>query len=237
MASNSGQRILVVEDEEDLARLLAMHLRSARYEVDLAGDGQTARRLLGGRRYQLVILDLSLPGVDGTGICRRLRMRRPRPHILVMTCRYTEIERALGEGAYADDMLVKPFRLGHLLTRVDAILSIGPSRRTSGLMQFGDLAIDTALRSVTVAGHTVDLSPTEFDLLAVLASHPGKAFTRTELLGRLWGGLHVGSEYMVNIHINRLRSKIERNPSRPEYIRRAAESGYLFERPNPGPPV
>ncbi len=225
------RHILVVEDSPDLAKLLSLHLRDEGHAVDTAYDGETALTKAQAQRYDLVILDLMLPGVDGLEVCRRLRAESAYTPILMLTAKSAELDRVLGLEMGADDYVTKPFSLAELLARVKAIF-----RRMDNLAQplgpqaihRGVLAIDIGKRKVRVGDRTVDLTAKEFDLLVHFASHPGRVYTRTQLLDAVWGYGHDGYEHTVNSHINRLRAKIESDPTHPRYVLTVWGVGYRF---------
>jgi len=214
----------VIEDSRDMAELLALHLRDLSCDVDWASDGLVGSELAGAGAYDLVILDLMLPGLDGLEVCRRLRSRRGYVPILMLTAKSAEIDRVLGLEIGADDYLTKPFSIRELMARVKAIF-----RRVDALrepdsdvpakcLRVRDVEIDLDRRTVSVAGRAIDLTAKEFDLLTEFARHPGFVYSRSKLLDQVWGYGHLGYEHTVNSHINRLRAKIERDPRNPEYI-------------------
>ena len=228
-----ARRILVVEDNPDLVDLLVMHLHETGYAVQKAGDGRTALKRFEEESFDLVILDLMLPDLDGLDICRRLRARSDYLPILMLTAKSTEFDRVLGLEVGADDYLTKPFSIRELLARVKALF-----RRIDALaettvqpqmvMQFEGLTIDPARRRVLVNGKEVYLTSREFDLLEHFASHPGLVYSRAQLLDLVWGYGHDGYEHTVNSHINRLRAKIERTPAAPRFILTVWGVGYKF---------
>jgi len=231
------RKILVVEDNRDLAQLLDIHLRDLSYEADLAFDGRAGLAKAESGQYDLIILDLMLPGVDGLEICRRLRAKPGYTPILMLTSKSTELDRVLGLEMGADDYVTKPFSIRELMARVKAILrrtdelksGTGPGRQAA--IRSGDLLIDPEKRTVTLKGQGVDLTAKEFDLLLHFARHPGRVFTRSQLLDEVWRYGHDGYEHTVNSHINRLRAKIERNPAQPAYILTVWGVGYKFAEP------
>jgi DNA-binding response OmpR family regulator len=228
------QRILIVEDNKDLATLLGMHLRDLSYEVDVAGDGLDGLARAEAGQYDLIILDLMLPGLDGLEVCRRLRSSSPYVPILMLTSKASELDRVLGLELGADDYVTKPFSIMELLARVKAIFrrveNLGQARATAepGVIRAGALAIDPGRRVVLLDGKPVELTAKEFDLLLHFANHPGRVYTRSQLLDTVWGYGHEGYEHTVNSHINRLRAKIERNPADPEFILTVWGVGYKF---------
>lgn len=227
------RRILVVEDNPDLAELLVMHLGDSGYAVQKAGDGRTALQYFEQESFDLVILDLMLPDLDGLEICRRLRGRPDYLPILMLTARSTEFDRVLGLEVGADDYLTKPFSIRELLARVKALFRrvdamseapAGPHEK----LHFDGLVIDPARRRVLLDDREIHLTGREFDLLAHFASHPGLVYSRAQLLDLVWGYGHDGYEHTVNSHINRLRSKIEPVPAAPRYILTVWGVGYKF---------
>jgi len=217
------RRILVIEDEVDIADLLALHLRDNGYNVTVAADGHEGMRLAFARTWDMVLLDLRLPGPDGLAICRALRREQAFVPVLMLTSKSSELDRVLGLELGADDYVTKPFSISELIARVKAIFrridSLGRQTSEQGaVMKLGGLRIDPASREVTIDGRAVVLTAREFDLLAHFARHPGCVFSRAQLLDSVWGYGHDGYEHTVNSHINRLRSKIEADPSQPETI-------------------
>jgi len=228
------KRILIIEDNRDLANLLAMHLRDLSYEIELAADGLSGLAKAESDRYDLVILDLMLPGLDGLEICKKLRSRRPYAPILILTSKSSELDRVLGLEMGADDYVTKPFSIMELIARVKAIfrrieqLKQDRDNESPDIIRAGDLVIDPAKRQTVLKGKRVDLTAKEFDLLLHFAQNPGRVYTRAQLLDMVWGYGHDGYEHAVNSHINRLRAKIEDNPAKPEYILTVWGVGYRF---------
>ena len=233
-----SRRILVVEDDRDIARLVELHLRDAGYSVSLAADGNTGLREALSRSHDLVILDLILPGMDGLELCRRLRSGKPDyTPVLMLTAKSTDVDRIVGLEIGADDYLAKPFNVRELLARVKALFRRLEAVRGAGaaapdeVLRAGDLVIEPGKRKATVLGKPVHLTAREFELLLEFASHPGKVYTRAQLLDKVWGYSYEGYEHTVNSHINRLREKIERNPASPRYIVTVRGAGYRFAEP------
>jgi DNA-binding response OmpR family regulator len=228
-----NRKILVVEDDRDIAALVELHLRDLGADVTLAHDGRAALDLALARSFDLIVLDLMLPSVDGLEICRRLRAQNRYTPILMLTARSTDVDRIVGLEIGADDYLTKPFNVRELVARVKALL-----RRVDALsknepeeisrMEFGELTIDVIKRRVTLRGAEVELTAREFELLLHFARHPGRVYTRAQLLDQVWGYGHEGYEHTVNSHINRLRSKIEHDQSQPGYILTVWGVGYKF---------
>ncbi len=229
-----SRKILVVEDNKDLARLLELHLRDLSYDVNLAFDGDTGWSQITSQSYDLIILDLMLPGIDGLEICRRLRSRTTYIPILMLTSKSTELDRVLGLEIGADDYVTKPFSIRELMARVKAIfrrvdeLKSDRQDDNQSVIRAADLVIDTHRRTVSLSDRMIDLTAKEFELLLHFARHAGRVFTRSQLLDEVWGYGHDGYEHTVNSHINRLRAKIEANPAQPEYILTVWGVGYKF---------
>lgn len=227
-----AKRILIIEDNSDLANLLAMHLRDLSYQVELAADGLEGLAMAESSHYDMVILDLMLPGIDGIEICRRLRRHEFYVPILMLTAKSSEIDRVLGLEIGADDYVTKPFSILELLARVKAIFrrveQNGHTSVETEILCFGSLMIDPDKRKVSLKEKTVDLTAREFDLLLHFAHHPGRVFTRGQLLDSVWGYGHEGYEHTVNSHINRLRAKIEDDPAHPRYVLTVWGVGYKF---------
>jgi DNA-binding response OmpR family regulator len=227
----SAKSILVIEDDPDIRNLVELHLRDAGYEIAIETTGNEGmKRALAGS-FDLVLLDIMLPGVDGLEICRRLRAERPKVPILMLTARSTELDRVLGLELGADDYLTKPFSVRELLARIKAILRRIDQMESSpppASLEFGPLAIDADRRQVTMKGRQVDLTAREFELLSFFAGNPGRVFTRGQLLDNVWGYAHEGYEHTVNTHINRLRRKLEDDPSHPKFILTVWGVGYRF---------
>jgi DNA-binding response OmpR family regulator len=227
-------RVLVVEDENDISQLIKLHLEDIGCEVKQAFDGIVGLAEAQAQRYDLIILDLKLPGLDGLEVCRRLRGQERYTPILMLTSKSSELDRVLGLELGADDYLTKPFSVMELTARAKAIFRrlrmLGqkggsPERAT---ISASGLQIDVERHTVSVRGKPVDLTAKEFDLLAWFARHPGRVYSREQLLDRVWGYQHSGYDHTVNSHINRLRAKIERDPQNPEYILTVWGVGYKF---------
>ena len=240
MSNGREKTVLVVEDDLDIAQLVRLHLEDEGYAVKCAGAGNEARRALAGEKFDLVILDRMLPDTDGIEICKQLRSEKDYVPVLMLTARSGELDRVLGLELGADDYLTKPFSIPEMLARVKAILRRADAMRQAAMdhgeepLRLGDLSIDPGRRLVAVSGQAVALTATEFDLLLLFAQHPGRVFTRAQLLEHVWGYGHSGYEHTVNSHINRLRSKIEPNPSEPCYLLTVWGVGYRFFDPRSG---
>ncbi len=227
-------RILVAEDQTDIRDLIAMNLQQAGHEVVPVPDGQAALAMQAERPCELLILDWMMPGVDGLDVCKALRARGDATPILMLTAKSTELDRVLGLELGADDYLTKPFSLAELLARVKALLrraelvraahsgSAGPG----AVVRNGELEILPAQRQVRHHAQPVELTALEFDLLLHFAQHPGRVFSRNQLLNAVWGTTHDGYEHTVTTHINRLRAKLEADPLRPQVILTVRGAGY-----------
>ncbi len=235
------QRILVIEDDPNIARLLAFNLRDICCEVGVAHTGSEGWSLAQARSYDLIILDLMLPGLDGLEICRRLRLRADYTPILMLTAKSSELDRVLGLEIGADDYLTKPFSIMELLARVKAIfrrvqaLAAAGAQPASKTLHAGGLVMDIERRKVTLEQIPVELTAKEFDLLTHFALNPGCVYSRGQILDTVWGHGHDGYEHTVNSHINRLRAKIEIDPARPRYILTVWGIGYKFTDAPVGP--
>ncbi len=229
-----SRSILIIEDDKDIAQLVELHLRDAGYEVSLAYDGSTGLRQALSKHYDLIILDLMLPGVDGLEICRSVRAASAYTLILMLTAKSAELDRVLGLEIGADDYMTKPFSIRELLSRVKALfrrleaLKSKPPWESRQVVRTDDLEINVEKRNVTRNGKSISLTAKEFDLLLQFARNPGRVYTRTELLNLVWGYGYEGYEHTVNSHISRLRAKIEENPARPRYILSVRGVGYRF---------
>jgi len=227
-----SKKILIIEDNRDLVHLLESHLQDLAFQVDVTFDGLAGLAKAESDNYDLIILDLMLPGLDGMEVCRRLRHRSTYVPILMLTAKSSEMDRVIGLEIGADDYVTKPFSIRELLARVKAIfrrveeLTQGANKHALGVLRAGDLAIDPDKRSATLKGRNVDLTAKEFDLLLHFARNPGRVYTRSQLLDMVWGYGHDGYEHTVNSHINRLRAKIEKDPAHPAYILTVWGVGY-----------
>lgn len=227
--------VLIIEDDRDISDLISLHLRDIDCRTECVADGNDGLDRALSRQYDLIILDVMLPGMDGLEICRQLRDQRMRLPILMLTAKSEELDKVLGLEFGADDYLTKPFSIRELTARVKAILrrveamakSLGEQSVKAGI-HIGDLSIDMEKRKVVLEGRAIELTAKEFDLLALFARYPGRCFSRHQLLDTVWGYQFNGYDHTVNSHINRLRAKIEGNPSRPKYIRTVWGVGYKF---------
>jgi DNA-binding response OmpR family regulator len=227
------RRVLVIEDNHDIAELVKLHLRDCEAEADVEYSGTAGLARARSRNYDLVILDLMLPGLDGLEVCRRLREHRAYVPILMLTAKSSELDRVLGLEMGADDYLIKPFSIRELVARVRAIFrrvdAFGGAAAESGhRLEHGELLMDRERHSASLHGEPLELTAREFELLWHFASHPGRVYRREQLLDQVWGAGYEGYEHTVNSHINRLRVKIETDPARPQYILTVWGVGYKF---------
>jgi DNA-binding response OmpR family regulator len=228
------RNVLVIEDQQDIAELIKLHLADLNCSAAIALDGITGLAEAETGQYDLVILDLMLPGMDGLEVCKRVRAKSHYTPILMLTSKSSELDRVLGLELGADDYLTKPFSVMELLARVKAIfrrcdaLAPGSAGEAPKTIRAAELEIDPEKRVVTLAGRQVDLTAKEFDLLAHFARNPGRVYSRGQLLDAVWGYSHSGYEHTVNSHINRLRTKIEADPAKPRYILTVWSVGYKF---------
>ena len=226
----ANAKILVVDDDEKIVDLVTLYLKKDGYQVLSAGDGQQALDLARRRRPDLVILDLSLPEMDGMDVCYILRAEARVP-IIMLTARASEDDRLAGLELGADDYVTKPFSPRELVARVRAVLRRTSDGQESGpsQVQFGDVVVDFVRHEIKVRGQVVNVTPTEFRLLKTMALEPGRAFNRLELLERAFGYDYKGLERTVDVHLLNLRKKIEVQPGHPRYIVTVPGVGYRLE--------
>lgn len=227
------KKILVVEDDINIAELLRIHLRDEGYEVTHAEDGFKGSQLLKSEPWDAFILDIMLPGIDGLELCRQARSLPNYTPIIMISARASEFHRVLGLELGADDYLTKPFSVLELVARVKALFRRYEAmtqhlRVDSGEISAGQLTVNPHTREVYQGQKLISLTPREFELLYHFIQHPGKVFSRLNLLNLVWGYQHEGYEHTVNTHINRLRMKIEKNPAEPAYILTVWGQGYKF---------
>jgi DNA-binding response OmpR family regulator len=232
----TAQSILIVEDDPDIAAMLDLNLRSEGFAVAVEGNAESGLQRLERENYALMLLDLMLPGMDGLELCRIVRRRQDYLPIIILSAKNAEAHRVLGLELGADDYLVKPFSIPELVARVHAVLRRMEAARQlaqnlSGVIRRGGLQIDPIAREVFLHGKEIALTTREFELLLFFARHPGRVYNRMELLSNVWGYSHDGYEHTVNSHINRLRTKIESNPARPDYVLTVWGVGYKFVDP------
>jgi len=232
-----NEQLLLVEDDDAIAGALRLHLEEAGYRLHRESDGLRAMAAIDRQRWDMVLLDLMLPGADGWDVCRHLRARHADVPVIMLSARSAEAHRVLGLELGADDYLAKPFSMLELVARVRALLrrieQLRASPALASELLFGPFRLDTVRRELLRGDAAVPLTLREFDLLHFLARHPGRAFSRGELLQRVWGAGFDGYEHTVNSHINRLRTKIEDDPRDPRRIVTVWGVGYRFEATSP----
>jgi DNA-binding response OmpR family regulator len=226
------KKVLVIEDDKSIADLLEIHLKDLNCEVTTILDGEEGLKSATSNPFDLIVLDLMLPKVNGLEICKEVRKKDIYTPILMLTSKSEEMDKVLGLEVGADDYLTKPFSIREFIARAKAILrrveAIQKEIGNESDISVSDLSIEASKRKVTLKGERIELTPKEFDLLHLLASHPGKTYTREQLLNILWGYQYNGYEHTVNSHINRLRTKIEPDISKPKYILTSWGVGYRF---------
>ena len=226
------RQVLVVEDEKEISDLLEIHLTDLNCEVTKANDGEIGLELALNEQFDLIVLDIMLPNLDGMEICKEVRKREIYVPILMLTAKSEEFDKVLGLEIGADDYLTKPFSIREFIARVKAIFrrvdAVQKTDSENVIINVGELKIDVQKRRVILAGNRVELTQKEFDLLHLMATHPGRTYTREQLLNTVWGYQYNGYEHTVNSHINRLRTKIEDDLSNPKFIRTSWGVGYWF---------
>lgn len=229
------KHILIIEDDPNIANLVTIHLRDLGFTMEHAVDGQEGLERALTSAYDLIILDLMLPKLDGFEVCKRIRSENTYTPILMLTAKSEELDKVLGLELGADDYITKPFSIRELIARVKAIFrrleadaQKLEARDEPIQMTFGPLVIDPKKRKVLLSGQSIDLTAKEYDLLVLFAANPGRTYSRQELLEIVWSYQFDGYEHTVNSHINRLRNKIEPNPSEPQFIKTVWGVGYRF---------
>ncbi|MFO7526669.1 MAG: response regulator transcription factor [Ignavibacteriaceae bacterium] len=224
--------VLIIEDDKTIADLIEIHLKDLNCNMKKIANGKDGLKDALVNNYDLIVLDLMLPGLDGLDICKEIRKKEVYTPILMLTSKSEEFDKVLGLEVGADDYLTKPFSIREFIARVKAIFrrvqAIQKESDEYSDISAGDLVIEVSKRRVTLDGERIELTPKEFDLLHLMASHPGRTYTREQLLNLLWGYQYNGYEHTVNSHINRLRSKIESDVSSPVYILTSWGVGYRF---------
>ncbi|ERM19135.1 response regulator transcription factor [Brevibacillus laterosporus] len=226
-------RVLIVDDEKEIRDLLRKYLERELYQVDVAVNGEEALQMFEKKKYNLLILDVMMPKIDGIEVCRRLRNKTNIP-ILMLTAKDHEIDKILGLSMGADDYITKPFSINEVVARVKAImrrfLILGSDDRSheNTLLTFKGITIDLKKYTVHLAGEMISLTAKEFELLKFFASHPEQVFTKTQLFRQVWNSEYVEDDNTVMVHIRKLRMKIEANPSEPKYIQTVWGIGYRF---------
>jgi two-component system, OmpR family, response regulator RegX3 len=228
--------ILVVDDEQSYRDALAVALRREGFLVEVAADGMEALERFEASRPALVLLDVMLPRMSGVDVCRELRARGTRVPIVMVTARNAEIDAVVGLEVGADDYVTKPFRLRELIARVRAHLRRAPATEDeeivhADILEIGDVRLDVGRHEVTVRGEPVALPLKEFELLELLLANAGRVLTRDVLIDRIWGPNYYGDTKTLDVHVKRLRSKVEPDPGRPERIVTVRGVGYRYERP------
>jgi len=232
-----NDKVLIVEDEQDIADLISVHMRELSLYVDHSLTGERALQMALTNNYALIILDVMLPGISGLDVCRQVREKKPGQAILMLTSRTSETDRVVGLELGADDYMTKPFSVRELQARVRSqirrahlLSDMQHKSEPSKTLTLGKLQIDNIQHKVLLDGKCLDLTSTEFDLLLYFASHPEQVFSREQLLSSVWGYHHSGYEHTVNSHINRLRNKLEKDPTKPEIVQTVWGVGYKFNR-------
>ncbi|GLR72513.1 response regulator transcription factor [Agaribacter marinus] len=234
--------VLIVEDDMDIAALIKVNLSELGLNLDHCADGQSGLNAALNNSYSLVLLDVMLPLMSGLDICRKLRERKPEQAILMLTAKNSETDRVLGLELGADDYMSKPFSIPELQARVRSQIRKAHLLQKAkeevvpeeGFLQCGDISINQQTREVFRNDKLLDLTATEFDLLFHLMQHPNQVFSRSQLLESVWGYQHCGYEHTVNSHINRLRSKVEKDATNPEFVQTVWGVGYKFNKVSKG---
>jgi DNA-binding response OmpR family regulator len=228
------KQILIIEDDDAIVELLTIHLRDLGCEISTASNGHQGLSAAISNPLDLIILDVMLPGLNGMEVCRKIRQTNRHVPILMLTARSEEIDKVMGLETGADDYLTKPFSIREFIARVKVIfrrsegIADESSVPASAIISYGELKIDVDKRKVTLGNVRVELSPKEFDLITLMASNPGKSYSRAQLLNLIWGYDFEGYEHTVNSHINRLRSKIEHDVANPKFVLTTWGVGYRF---------
>ncbi|MAT60577.1 MAG: DNA-binding response regulator [Micrococcales bacterium] len=224
-------RVLVVEDEDSIRDAVSFMLRKEGYEVITAADGVAAVSAYEREDVELILLDLMLPGMSGTDVCRQIRQTSSVP-IIMLTAKDSEIDKVVGLELGADDYVTKPFSTRELTARIKAVLrrgSIKEADNDDAIISAGPVRIDVERHEVSIAGASASLPLKEFDLLALLARNAGRVLTRAQLIERVWGSDYVGDTKTLDVHVKRLRSKIEQDPAHPQYLVTIRGLGYKFD--------
>lgn len=234
MSPMENKKILIVEDQEEISDLLKLHLSDLGAEVTIAEDGHVGMRLACAKTWDLLVLDIQLPGPSGLEICRNIRRNGEYVPILLLTSRSSELDRVLGLDIGADDYITKPFSVMELIARIKAVFRRMDAIDNSAspapdMIRIGSLSINEKLREVKLQDKIIDLTAKEFDLLRHFSAQPDRVFRRSELLDSVWGYGHDGYEHTVNSHINRLRSKMEDDPNNPNIIVTVWGVGYKLD--------
>ena len=235
MAEETKKKILIVEDEKSIAQLVAFNLMQSGYLFETAYDGEEGLEKALTGSFDLILLDLMLPKMDGFEVCRRVREQLDTP-IIILTARQEEVDRVLGLDIGADDYVTKPFLIKELIARIGANIrrargeNVRNQTQNTAILTIRGLEIDTGRYRVTRDGETIPLTKTEYELLLYMAKNPGKVFSREDLLRRVWGyDIQFGDERIVDVNIRRLRAKVEKDTSSPEYIMTRHGVGYYIK--------
>jgi two-component system response regulator RegX3 len=224
-------RILVVEDEETLAEAISFLLSKEGFEVEIAEDGPAAIAAFEQNGADLILLDLMLPGLSGTEVCRQIRAKSSVP-IIMLTAKDSEIDKVVGLEIGADDYVTKPYSSRELIARIRAVLrrgEIGDTTVVEGVLSVGPIRLDSDRHVISVNGEQVALPLKEFELLEFMMRNSGRVLTRMQLIDRVWGSDYVGDTKTLDVHIKRLRAKIEKDPANPEMIQTVRGMGYKLE--------
>ena len=227
------KQVLIIEDDTEISNVVAKNLESNGIKTKQVHNGLLGLELSKSGEFDLIILDIMLPGLDGISICRKLREEKFNTPILMLTAKIDEIDLVLSLELGADDYMKKPFSMRELLARVGALIrrsekTVTKEEAVAEKLQFGELVIDYTKHQVIVRGKTLNLTVKEFELLDLFARNPGRVFSRSDLLNTIWGYNFEGYEHTVNTHINRLRNKLEKDPSSPKYLLTVWGLGYKF---------
>jgi len=227
------ESILLVEDDPDMTKLLNLHFSRQSFRFTSCSNGEEAMNKISGENFDLIMLDVTLPDINGMDLCKKIRETEVKTPIMMLTCRGEETDKVLALKLGADDYMTKPFGIFELTERIQSLLRMADKKPEiespkKQELFFKDLVIDFEKRKVLVRGERLELTPKEFDILALLASHPGKTFSRHELLVQIWGVAFSGYEHTVTSHINKARLKIESDFRHPQYILTTWGKGYRF---------
>ncbi|HKI78223.1 MAG TPA: response regulator transcription factor [Ignavibacteriaceae bacterium] len=226
------KNVLIIEDDKEISDLLELHLKDLNCEIQKCYDGSFGLKTAKTEQFNLIVLDIMLPGIDGFEICKELRKAEINTPILMLTSKSEETDKVLGLEFGADDYLTKPFSIREFIARVKAIFrrveTLSSEKKEVKDIKYKDLVIDVTNRKILLKNDRIYLTPKEFDLLYLMASHPGRTYTRENLLNIIWGTQYSGYDHTVNSHINRLRTKIEDDVSNPKYILTSWGVGYRF---------
>lgn len=233
-SGGAKEKLLVVEDDPAIQRMISDYFRHVGYEVITASDGESGLRMALGDKPTVIILDLMLPKLDGLSVCRQVREKFPSIPIIMLTAKDDVVDKVLGLEMGADDYMTKPFSLRELEARMKSVMrrtrakSAESEDSDQAPIVRGNLRIDPARREVTISGRTIDLTPKEFELLSLFATHPGRVYSRKYLLENIWDYTYSGYDRTIDSHINRLRAKVEENPDEPKLVLTVWGVGYKF---------